>query len=322
MARLESVRKMGYYPTPFKTLAEIKKWVKIEGVGQCHCLDPCCGEGTALNSVASWSAKTYGIELDVERAVRAANILHFIAQGSLFEARINPLGCMGLLYLNPPYDSEDGERLEMKFLKHSIKWLAPSGVLVFIVPEHILQTGGAWISQHFQNIQVYRVHKEDYPIFKQVVLLGIKRPERVEEGEAIAPPPYPYIEDVAMAKPYSPPKTDGPKVFQCGTSVTEQDIASHHEVVWARLNELMDKKKLINRVPLFPLRKGHLVALLTAGVLDGKIDIPGGYLVVKGYSSRTQTTREEGEKEIITDTYAVGVRVIEVNGKVDWYDIT
>ena len=60
---------------------------------------------------------------------------------SIFDARVNPLGSMGLLFLNPPYDTEEGERVEMKFLKHSLKWLCPDGVLIFIVPEHILNPG-------------------------------------------------------------------------------------------------------------------------------------------------------------------------------------
>jgi hypothetical protein len=71
--------------------------------------------------------------------------------------------------------------------------------------------------------------------------------------------------------------------------------------------------------PLLPLRKGHLVALLTAGLLDGRVDTPEGPIWIKGFSERTSFTRVEDDKEITCSTYSVGIRVLEKGGK--WYDI-
>ena len=73
---------------------------------------------------------------------------------------------MGLLWLNPLYNSENGERTEMKFLKHSIKWLCYHGILVFIVPEHILERekDRVWIGQHFSDITFLRLDRDDYPL--------------------------------------------------------------------------------------------------------------------------------------------------------------
>ncbi|MEM7827949.1 MAG: hypothetical protein QW561_01270, partial [Candidatus Aenigmatarchaeota archaeon] len=181
-----------------------------------------------------------------------------------------------------------------------------------------------WIGQHFRDIRVYRIHKTDYPMFKQVVLFGHKRTIRVEDREEITLPPYPHIEDVEPAI-YVVPGTEGPKVFQCGTAVTDEEIARHNPRVWEQLEAIMGKAESIDSVsPLLPLRKGHLVALLTSGVLDGRLDNPdGSYLVVKGYSERTRHVREEDDREITTDTYRVSVRVIEVTqGGARWYDIT
>ena len=148
-------------------------------------------------------------------------------QGSILDARINPLGSVGLLYLNPPYDWDDGERLEMKFLKHAHKWLCTDGVLVFLVPELIFhyEKHRSWIGQYFYDIRIVRVTKADYPAFKQVVLFGKKRKERHETGTVMSPS-YPYIED-AEASSYAVPLTTGPGVFQGTDTVTDEEVAGH-----------------------------------------------------------------------------------------------
>lgn len=341
MARLGSEAKMGYYPTPYRSLDEIKRHIVIDfkcKEKKFHFLDPCCGEGDAVNDVAYWATFdhytqmpsydnyyiTWGIELDIERANKALRRLDNVVQSSIFDVRINPLGCMGLLWLNPPYSSDSGERVEMKFLKHSIKWLCPNGVLVFIIPEHILANENTrlWIGQHFKGITIRRLHRDDYPRFKQVVLFGIKRKEGTEEGEFILPPPYEeYIEDLRLSSPYVVPPTEGPNVFQGTDAVTEEDIRKNRPKLMEEIEKIVgrDKDKLRLR-PLFPLRRGHLVSLITAGILDGKIETPdGGYIIMKGFSDRIKSTHFEDEAEIILDTYSVGIRIIEKEGK--WYDI-
>jgi hypothetical protein len=197
MARLESNKKMGYYPTPKETLRVIERWINA-GYGT-NFLDPCCGEGKAISHVSNFRVTTWGVELDVERALKSSEFLNEIIQSSIFGAKITPKS-MGLLWLNPPYDhAENGERVEMQFLKHSIQWLCDDGILVFIVPEPVLQKEQYrdWIGQHFYDIAVVRITRNDYPRFKQVVMFGKKRSKRIAgTGEAISPPPYAHIEDV------------------------------------------------------------------------------------------------------------------------------
>src|SRR5208337_5182014 len=72
--------------------------------------------------------------------------------------------------------------------------------------------------------------------------------------------------------------------------------------------------------PLLPLRKGHLTSLLTAGILDGVVDTVDGPMILKGFSDRAKSTYYEDDKEIIHDTFSVGIRVIEPRKGV-WYDI-
>lgn len=328
MARLGSEAKMGYYPTPIMSLRYIAERIGVVANSKAHCLDPCCGEGHALSFIKDVSTKgtgvLWGVELDEERAKVAGMIGLKTGQGSAFEARINPLGSMGLLYLNPPYSTDDGERVEMQFLRFSTKWLAPSGVLVFIVPEHIFekQQNRDWIGQHFSNVRIYRLHYVDYPVFKQVALFGVKRNARVEHGELIPPKPYQHIE-AAPHEVFIIPETEGPTVFQVGDSVSDGEIETLKPLAREKLNGLFKTANdEVSRVsPILPLKKGHLVALLSAGVLDGEIRRNGERIIVKGFSDRV-VTQIETESEVITkNTYAIGIRAIDaIEGR--WYDIT
>ena len=334
MARLASRGKMGFYPTPGKTLREISRFISFPRSWDkdVHLLDPCCGEGEALRDIAlmaeSCYCTTWGVELDTERADVAGEVIDNVVQGSIFEARINPLGSMGLLFVNPPYDTGGGEREEMRFLKHSIKWLCPEGILVFIVPERIFENDRyvRWIGEHFYDVGIFKIHKEEYPRFKQAVLFGKKRLARKEVEVLPPPPPYQHIEDVcSRTSIYRVPCTTGPEVFRCGEIVTEREILKNRPLVEARIKEIFfdgDDGMMGSFSPLFPVRKGHLVAMITAGVLNGKIYNPdGSFIIVKGYSERIRTKREEEDREVTTDTYRVGIRVIDPQGR-KWFDVT
>lgn len=325
MARLGSDGKMGYYPTPNTTLRHIAERIGVAVHKKVHYLDPCCGEGFAMSHLKEASgrrATPWGIELDEGRAEEARMLGIKVGQGSIFDARINPLGSMGLLYLNPPYSSEDGERTEMKFLYHSIKWLAPSGVLVFIVPEHIFekQTSREWIGQHFESIRVFRIASDEYPLFKQAVLFGYKRKTRVEDGELIIPPPYSYI-DESPREVYFPPETEVPTVFQIGDSISDKEIEAHEPLVKEKMSGIYKISEDVKKIsPLLPLKRGHLVALLSSGVLNGEINRGDEHIIVKGFSDRV-VIKTETDKEIIEkNTYSVGIRVIDVK-EGQWYDV-
>lgn len=330
MARFRSDQKMGYYPTPDRTLRFINQWLSFESKGRIktrHILDPCCGEGRALWGISSWhgSSQSWGIELDVERAQEAAGELDNTIQSSIFDARINPLESMGLLYLNPPYDSEDGERMEMKFLKHSIKWLAPGGILCFVVPEHLFERKDDrdWIAQHFDKITVMRAHREDFLAnYKQAILFGVKRSKRLESADMPAPP-YGHIEDFRETE-YLVPATEGPTVFQTNGGVTPEEIYKHREASLKSIMGLIKNKEIRAVKPITLARKGHIVSLLSGGALNGKIqDKDGRFIVVKGYSSRISSVSTEEDKEITRDTYSIGIRMMkEENGKWKWEDIS
>jgi tRNA1(Val) A37 N6-methylase TrmN6 len=140
MSRLESVKKAGYYPTPAQVTALIVGHLKAPEGGY-RWLDPCCGEGTALKSLAqALDGQTYGIELDAERAEEATSKLDHVRQGDYAAHRLPKRNKAGIsaLFLNPPYDQDDraGKRLELAFLRETQEWLMAGGVLIYLIPQH------------------------------------------------------------------------------------------------------------------------------------------------------------------------------------------
>jgi SAM-dependent methyltransferase len=316
MARLESKKKMGYYPTPDDTLLFIKKWLNLEP--QAAVLDPCCGEGWAVSSI---SPDAYGIELDPDRAEKAKESLFNVLTGSIYQAVVRPLQSFSLLYLNPPYDYEDGQRAEVRFLKHAHKWLIPEGVLVFLVPEFIFEDKRfrTWITKRYRDIRIMRFTRNDFPRFKQAVMLAVKKDEDVSETE-FPEGPYPHIEDVSPVE-YRVPPCVTPVVFEI-EGVSEEDILENSKNTLETIKEVAghlknDKSAILS--PIFPLRKGHLLALLSSGVLNGVLKKGNDEeIVFKSFCKRVEISRKEDGKQIQTDTYMSGIRVIE---KGRWYDV-
>ena len=128
--------KMGYYPLPEAEGVKVRSLLSF--AEPASVIDPCVGQGTALQLVTSEApVRRYGVELDAERArIANANGIDTI-QGNAFDAIAHPES-FSLLYLNPPYDSEIGSianrRMEAVFLEHTYRWLAMDGVLILVIP--------------------------------------------------------------------------------------------------------------------------------------------------------------------------------------------
>lgn len=98
--------KMGYYPLPESEGVKLRSLLSFDGPASV--IDPCVGQGTALNLVTQYApVGRYGIELDAERARIASSKGIETMQGNTFDIIVKPES-FSLLYLNPPYDSEIG----------------------------------------------------------------------------------------------------------------------------------------------------------------------------------------------------------------------
>ncbi|MCC7363278.1 MAG: class I SAM-dependent methyltransferase, partial [Dehalococcoidia bacterium] len=133
MARLEGIAKAQFYPTPpsvVERVADLVRHAPSSHRRVARLLDPCCGTGDALRRFvdAIGGAETYGIEIEQHRAAEARQVLDHVIAGSAFAVRLGH-EAFSCLWLNPPYDQDDGgKRLEHSFLTTMSRVLAPGGL--------------------------------------------------------------------------------------------------------------------------------------------------------------------------------------------------
>ena len=178
----------GFYPTPPKVVDIIKTWIGEKIPGPRRLLDPCCGTGEpAAQIAAAAGCDAYGVEINTERAQAAKNLLSKVVAGDLFSVRARP-GAFSILYLNPPYDfdAEDG-RTELSFLKHTLPYLAPGGLLLFVVPQkRITPRIARVLSAYFEDLKVRKFPADEFQAFGQIVIAGLKKARAEINGEVLA----------------------------------------------------------------------------------------------------------------------------------------
>lgn len=179
--------KMGYYPTDTDHVKMIKTAL-IYPECKVNILDPCCGEGFALETLTTGeNADSFGIELDEVRRTEADSRVNHVGYGSFFYSRIGH-DSFHCIFLNPPYLNKiekDGvkSRSEKRFLVESIHHLMPDGVLVYIIPYYRLTFDICRvICDNFRDVSVYRFLDGEFSKFKQVAVIGIRK-EREDGSE-------------------------------------------------------------------------------------------------------------------------------------------
>ena len=336
MARLASQEKMGYYPTPVNVVEDLKKIINIPT--KTRLLDTCCGEGQALKIIAKGTqAKTFGVELDQERYQKAQEVLQQVIWGdAMYELRASEKA-FGLLWLNPPYDNEEGEldqkkvRLEKQFLVKHWSCLQNKGVLVYIIPFTVLKKVASFFYRRCTNLNVLSFPWTDYQKFKQIVLLCVKqRPghdevkKNIEFLESVCgneffevPENLDNTHEAAMR--YHVPAAAEIDNFYFWSGRLNPDQAVEQvktSAVWNRVVKIILPVTTINTVQtLAPLREGHIAMLLASGMMNGEIVGENNEkLIVKGSAKKIkEATTEESDsttKYIEIDRYQITVRAI------------
>ena len=189
--RLAGLIKGGYYPTPPRCVDLVSNLITVHeppnlqgqpqtaGQETIRVLDPCCGPGDACERLAARLSqktgaeiRTFGVELERERAQQAREQMDFTLSSDLFQTRIAN-NAFHLLYLNPPYDQDQEERrVEHSFLVHCTKYLTEGGLLLLVVPRHRLAVSAMYLAAHYENLECRRFPDPEYDQFDQVFLLG------------------------------------------------------------------------------------------------------------------------------------------------------
>lgn len=300
--RLKGQVKMGYYPTPQAVVALIRPRL-IFPKEPFPALDPCCGTGAALKSlVEGTQAATYGIELDLERAREAMEVLTSVAKGA-FELSKVPKNAFGLLFLNPPYDWDTGSvensRKEYKFLRDAAPALVSGGILVYIIPQNrFVRSIARYLDYAFEQIGMARFPDKEYARFGQMVVIArkkqVKTTSETSFGRLLAQasdnllPGFEGIKEVWEVPVTEPRLTvEGvacfPEEAERAAQVSPLAQAFRRSVVPKGQAETKGR-------PPTPLHKGHISLLLAAGHLDGYVGEGPDIHLIRG-----TVTKEERE---------------------------
>ncbi|MGD0915821.1 MAG: DUF6094 domain-containing protein [Thermodesulfobacteriota bacterium] len=341
MARLESIAKMGYYPTPEALTPIITKYLKPKDQGTIRIFDPCTGEGTALKTIGDYlKAETYGIEIDKKRGKEAQNKLTRCLITDYKAIQITPKFA-SLLWLNPPYDwaaregeLERSERYERTFLRDTTKYLTTGGVLVYLIPLKRLDgTIVKMLSYRFEKIRLYKFPEELYQRFKQIVLFGVlkKSPSTDENlceylnNAGAGEIPLPYLPETPEQIYEVPPSPQLKKFLFRTLEMNPQELEK--EINWYGLNEEIERMNTIHSLSekmtsIMPLRHGHLAQLIACGFIKGVVfdKDQKNPLIVKGRTKKAVDYRieKEGntEKHIETERLVITINAINPQGEI------
>ncbi|MBP8000050.1 MAG: hypothetical protein KA314_14855 [Chloroflexi bacterium] len=308
MTRLANIEKAGYFPLPASVTDLILTYLTAPHRGRV--LDPAAGEGVALLTLADkLDLEPFGIELHEGRAKKAqvlvqqglarrlqasrsAVLPHLPTRRVLHDSYtglITSRGGYNLLYLNPPYDHDDEDgRLEYQWLKLCRPHLQPGGVLIWVVPQHLLKFAPAarYIAGWYEKVQVFRFPDPEYAQFRQVVLFGVLRPrpippdsELVEKLSLLASGLFPLPALAPALEPvYTlPPLKVSDKQFIFRSWMVDPDealveVREQGARTTAAWREHLDASA--NHVPLrplTPLKIGHMSSVIAAGHLNNQV---------------------------------------------------
>lgn len=311
MARLASQAKLGFYPTPPVVVELINSCLEKGNPGKARLYDPCAGTGDPAAMIANrLQIESYGVELDQNRAKQAMSKLTKVIHGDSLRVSIKA-GSISCLFLNPPYSSDEGARLENKFIAHTAPSLQTGGVLVLIISIRSLnQTMRRYLASWFNDVRLTLFPRDEFERFKQIVIFGRKRRDAVlnkealkdlEEASAQLFKDYvPWLELTPECCRYEVSPASLPEKFFHFRNLEmspEEMIGEltgdgfEHEIF-----DLVVKRNGNVRIrPAAPLRKGHLAILVASGMTDGLIEKDGKRLLIKG------TVRKEKVKTVETD---------------------
>jgi len=336
--RLAGQTKMGFYPTPLSVVEFLKPLLQFASSyygykgDKTFALDPCCGEGAALESLtAGMNVETFGIELDQARAKESKALLKHLVHGSFDQVDISPEG-FGLLFLNPPYDDEEGERKELIFLRGTIDCLVSTGVLVYIIPQKRLTRPIAeLLASNFRELSVYRFPDGEFERFGQIVVLGRKNlwpldaPGEVERLMKLQTGDLPPLKSGLYGR-YTVPASSGAMIREREIQPEELLKLLKDSPLVPRLQDLLEPRSLSEVTqPPTRLHVGHLGLLLAAGRLNGVVGLGRERHIVAGKpvkhvveTTEVETDAEGNDQEVQKrlETFRVTIKVMLPSGEI------
>ena len=324
--------KMGYYPLPETEGKKLRALLSF--ASPASVIDPCVGQGTALQLVTSDApVRRYGIELDAERARISSSKGIETIQGNTFDAIAKPES-FSLLYLNPPYDSEIGSignrRMEAVFLEHTYRWLRMEGVLILVIPFERLHDCTGILSSHFTSLKVFRMTDPDSVQYRQIAVFGVRHEVRgsaVENNKRQLHSTGFYgsfleLEELqpGACAPYSVPPSGEATLNYRGLPYDLLEDLLPQSGAWKQVAPLlMPREDVATGRPITPLHGGHVGLLCTAGLLNGVFGDGENRHIARWRSVKhvTSFVEEDGDAQIIhhRERWTNELRLVYADGR-------
>ena len=305
--------KMGYYPLPESEGVKIRALLSF--AGPASVIDPCVGQGTALQLVTRSSRTALWRRTRCRTCADCQSNGIETIQGNAFDAIAKPES-FSLLYLNPPYDSEIGSianrRMEAVFLEHTYRWLAMEGVLILVIPFERLHDCSGILSSHFTSLNVFRMTDPDSVQYRQIAVLGSRRDVRgaaVEQNKRQLHSIGLYGSFQALPElqpgacpPYSVPPSGEAALNYRGLPYDLLEDLLPQSGAWKQVAPLlMPHEDVATGRPITPLHGGHVGLLCTAGLLNGVFGQGDDRHIARWRSVKHVTTfvEEDGDEQII-----------------------
>jgi hypothetical protein len=290
---------------PFKPIFKDNSYIEFPENVTVNLLDPCCGCGTALATLAQGGdCNTYGVELDGYRAEEATDKLNRVGFGSYFRSRISH-DAFHLMLLNPPYLSVmtgggNNTRSEKRFLVDSLYHLMYGGLLIYIIPYYRLTADICrLLCDNFDDLTVWRFTGAEFKRYRQVAVMGVRRKRRDGSGLvpefaslALAPDMLPELSELPEGRYRLPGVAVKVNTFK-GAEFNVHELAEQLSKS-ASFSRLFEKNKLdgAEKRPLLPLNLGQVGLIGGSGLINGLVECDTPH-IIKGRIVKENTVNTE-----------------------------
>jgi hypothetical protein len=224
-------------------------------------------------------------------------------------------------------------RYDYFLLMRATERLMPNGILVMITPKELIdQAVTTRLVNHYEDIRIFRLDDDEYPIYRKCIILARKKAKKTEgdktQAVLLAETKLTPYQKIPVLEPQSEPLYTVPS-----QSIEAVDVFRIGPVTSSEALEMLKRSSLIENyqhtytqtltqedpVTPTPLHKGHIMLLLTSGLLNGYIGKGPDQHLVKGTALKmTKQTIEEDEQGIQTlkerEYYHISVKYLDRNG--------
>jgi 16S rRNA G966 N2-methylase RsmD len=313
--------RMGFYPTDILSLKAICD--SIEFKDKVTMLDPCCGEGVALETIGNGLHHTIGVELNDDRYYQARDRLNVcLHSDALMQTKYSP-SKLDFLFLNPPYgDSAISERLEYAFVKRYSQSLASGGLMVLLIPS--TQVNEKFLKYLMSNFEMKTAGLAPVSQYKQWIFIGSKVRRRTPTKTVIND----VLETIKIdfEAPLIPIVCKSfNEIFTISTSkVTQEQITYAIEgkpSLWdAYFDSQIISKDTVNNQPLIELTDWYITMGILGGHISGFLDNGDMKVLLRGkvHKEFGEAVYGNGNKqENYTQTEVFVPKILALNVKQD-----